>query len=84
MNRNEKITAYRITGKGFVGIEMIETTRGEMEEHNARIDRHNARVLAKRAQVKRANNEKRIAREKAEIQAAMCDQCFTVHAGECY
>lgn len=51
---------------------------------NEQIAEAKAAEQAARARRAVAANERRVAREAAAIKAARCDECFAIHAGECY
>lgn len=56
-----------------------DTEKAEIAEYNRRVRRYNDEVYAYRARVRAAQTERRVARERAVVQAARCEHCFTVH-----
>lgn len=64
-----------------------EAEKAEVADYNRRVRRYNDQVHAYRARVRAAQVERRVARERAAVQAARCDRCFTVHGSgqvECW
>jgi hypothetical protein len=77
------MTPELVTDADLAAFQWLDADREDRAEFDKLVARHNEIVTQINARIRDKKIARQAAKERAQVRAAMCSECFTVHSGEC-